>query len=87
MSKNSDFHDEDMREEYDFSGGIRGKHVREMHEGYTISIKNEDGTITQKVVGPSKNVVLIEDDLLEFFPDSDSVNHALRTLVSLFPEK
>lgn len=32
------------------------------------------------------NIVLIEPDLIEFFPDSESVNTALRALVSIFPK-
>lgn len=32
------------------------------------------------------NVVLIDTDLLHFFPDSASVNTALRAIVSLFPK-
>lgn len=32
------------------------------------------------------NIVLIESDLIEFFPDSESVNKALRALVSIFPK-
>jgi len=31
------------------------------------------------------NIVLIEPDLVKFFPDSESVNTALRALVSIFP--
>lgn len=32
------------------------------------------------------NIVVIEPDLVEFFPDSESVNAALRALVSIFPK-
>lgn len=32
------------------------------------------------------NIVIIEPDLVEFFPDSDSVNAALRALASVFPK-
>lgn len=31
------------------------------------------------------NLVLIDDDLLHFFPDATSVNTALRALASIFP--
>ena len=33
------------------------------------------------------NIVLIDDDLLHFFPDSTSVNAALRALASIFPPR
>jgi hypothetical protein len=32
------------------------------------------------------NIVVIEPDLVKFFPDSESVNAALRALVSIFPK-
>lgn len=32
------------------------------------------------------NLVIIEPDLIEFFPDSESVNTALRALASIFPK-
>ena len=59
--------DEDMRPEYDFSHGIRGKH----HKAY------QAGT----------NVVFLEPDIAAAFPDSASVNQALRLLVRLSKTK
>lgn len=55
-------HDE-LRPEYDFSEGVRGKH----HASYKA------GT----------NVVLLEDDIAKAFPDSSSVNQALRMLLEV----
>ena len=53
----------DMRPEYDFSAGVRGKHYETYRAG--------------------TNVVFLEPDLIEAFPDSASVNQALRLLVRL----
>lgn len=39
-----------------------------------------------KKYAKGSNVVMIEPDLVEFFPDSESVNTALRALVSAFPK-
>ena len=55
--------DPDMLQEYDFSGGIRGKYVK----------RYEQGT----------NVVVIDPDVTEYFPDHDSVNEALRNLTAI----
>lgn len=55
--------DEDMRSEYDFSGGVRGKFYREYKAG--------------------TNVVLLDADVAEVFPDSPTVNEALRLLAQL----
>ena len=54
---------DDMRPEYDFSGGVRGKFYKEYMKG--------------------TNVVLLDPDVAEVFPDSQSVNAALRGLGEL----
>ncbi len=33
-----------MREEYDWSKGIRGKHYKAYHEGHTVTVNKKDGT-------------------------------------------
>jgi len=40
----------DMRAEYDFAGGVRGKYYRAMQAGYTITIHKGDGTTITKEV-------------------------------------
>ena len=86
-TKTSQATDDGMRPEYDFTGGVRGKYARELREsGYTIRVYNTDGTFTETHVLGEKTVVL-EPDVSEYFPDSQAVNHALRTLLSLVPDK
>ena len=51
-----------MLEEYDFSGGVRGKYVERLK---------------------SQQVILLEADVAEVFPDSESVNKTLRSLVPI----
>ena len=48
---------------------------------------NEDGTVTVKDFVPKENMVLLDPDVKVYFPDSESVNHALRSLINLIPEK
>lgn len=36
--------DDEMLPEYDFIGGVRGKHYQAMREGYTAKINQADGT-------------------------------------------
>jgi hypothetical protein len=79
--------DSQMRAEYDFSRGVRGKHCRAMQGGYTVTIHNTDGTTVVKDVRPKGNVVLLEPDVQAHFPDSRSVNKALRCLIPLLPKK
>ncbi len=55
--------DPDMLEEYDFSGGVRGKYANRYRAG--------------------TNVVVIDPDVMEYFPDHDAVNEALRGLTAI----
>ena len=77
----------DMRAEYDFTGGVRGKHYRAMQAGYTITIRKADSTTVLKEVKPKEGAVVLEPDVREYFPDSGSVNAALRSLIRRIPTK
>jgi hypothetical protein len=79
--------DNDMRAEYDFTGGVRGKHYSAMQAGYTITIHKVDGTTVVKDVMPKTGAVFLEPDIRAYFPDSESVNRALRCLIPLLPKK
>lgn len=76
-----------MRAEYDFTGAVRGKHARAMDGGYTIRVHKADGTTVVKDVMPKKNAVLLEPDVQAHFPDSESVNNALRCLIPLVTKR
>jgi hypothetical protein len=78
---------DDMRAEYDFTGGTRGKHYRAMQAGYTITIHHADGTTEVKEVKPQEGAVVLAPDVREYFPDAESVNTALRSLIKLIPRK
>jgi hypothetical protein len=51
---------DEMRDHYDFRGGVRGKYARRYAEG--------------------TNVVVLDPDVAEMFPDRESVNEALRAV-------
>jgi len=87
MKKEVTKEENDMRAEYDFTGGVRGKHYRAMQAGYTITIHKADGTIITKDVMPKEGAVVIEPDIRVFFPDSESVNRTLRCLIPILPKK
>jgi len=86
-TKKVQMEDNDMRPEYDFTDGVRGKHYRAMQNGYTITIHKADGTTVVKDVMPKEGVVVLEPDIRAYFPDSESVNKALRCLIPLLPKK
>lgn len=87
MTKIKQGEDNDMRTEYDFTGGVRGKHYKAMQAGYTITIHKADGTTVVKDVMPKEGAVVLEPDIQTYFPDSKSVNRALRCLIPLLPKK
>jgi len=78
-----------MLPEYDFKGkkGVRGKYAKALKQGYSIRVTNEDGTITVKQFVPRENTVVLDPDVKIYFPDSKSVNRALRSLIELIPER
>jgi len=61
--KNNSEPKDEMRDNYDFSGGVRGKFYKEYMQG--------------------TNVVLLDADVAEVFHDSEAVNQALRTLITI----
>jgi hypothetical protein len=77
--------DETMRAEYDFTRGVRGRYAKELKDqGYTIRVDDADGSYTERIV-PGGKVVVLEPDVWEYFPDSETVNKALRAIISILP--
>lgn len=81
--------EESMLPEYDFSGkkGVRGKYHQAYQEGHIVRIHQEDGSIVTQYFTLEDGAVLLTPDVRAYFPDSDSVNQALRGLISLIPRK
>jgi hypothetical protein len=63
MKKAKKPNDSDILDEYDFSGGKRGKYAQRYAQ--------------------STNIVILTPDVAEVFPDSESVNEALRILIKI----
>jgi hypothetical protein len=78
---------DEMLPEYDFRGGVRGKHARAYREGHTVKVRREDGTTAVQFFTLADGAVLLEPDVREYFPDSQSVNDALRVLITIIPER
>lgn len=75
-----------MRAEYDFSGGVRGKHANAYRQGHTVTIHKKDGTTVVQNFKLEEGTVMLAPDVREYFPDAESVNNALRTLISIAPK-
>src|SRR5437879_8848016 len=79
--------DDEMRPEYDFRGGVRGKHYQAYRRGHTVTIHKTDGSTIVQHFTLEDGAVMLEPDVRAYFPDSESVNSALRCLIPLLPQK
>jgi hypothetical protein len=79
--RNSNSKDTDILPEYDFSGGVRGKHYRAMQSGYTVTIHKADGAKVVKHYKPAKGTIVLAPDVRKYFPTSDIVNRTLRSFI------
>ncbi len=81
---------EDMRPEYDFStmkGGVRGKYYKAYREGHRVIVHKEDGTDSVQCFKLEDGAVMLEPDVRKYFPTSDAVNKALRSLIEIASTK
>jgi hypothetical protein len=67
MKKHTNDRVSEMRKEYDFRGGVRGKYAARFREG--------------------SNIVVLDPDIAAVFPDSLTVNRALRALLQAVPRR
>ena len=81
-TKRTDTKEKEMKDEYDFSKGIRGKHYKTYREGHTVHIHKSDGTTTVQYFTQEDGAVMLDPDIKVHFPDSESVNRALRSLIT-----
>jgi hypothetical protein len=81
---------EDMRAQYDFStmkGGVRGKYYEAYREGHEVVIHKEDGTKSVQYFKLEDGAVMLEPDVRKYFPNSEAVNKALKSLIEIIPTK
>ena len=72
-----------MRAEYDFSGAVRSKHAAAYRQGHSVTIHKKDGTTLVEHFTLDENAVVIDPDVRQYFPDAESVNNALRSLIAI----
>ena len=76
--------DDTLRDDYDFSNGVRGKYRHLRGQPHTIKIRHPDGSVTLETVEAATE---IDPDVRSYFLGSGAVNRALRGLMELIPEK
>jgi len=77
--------DDEMLPEYDFRSGVRGKHHKAYQRGHTVTIHRTDGTAQIRHYTLEDGAVMLESDVRKYFHDSETVNRALRGLITLLP--
>ena len=75
--------DDEMLPEYDFSKAEWGKFYKPLNKGYSTHIHQADGTTVINHYTLAEGTVLLEPDVRAVFPDSESVNAVLRSLIDL----
>ena len=81
---------EEMRAEYDFSsmkGAVRGKYYKAYRAGHRVEIHKADGTTSVQYFKLEDGAVMLEPDVRKYFPNSESVNKVLRSLIEIIPSK
>ncbi|MBM2840884.1 MAG: hypothetical protein HW412_1412 [Bacteroidetes bacterium] len=72
---------EDLRPEYDFSKGIRGRHARKTNQGILITVFSPNERTVKKYLREQKTLVTLEPDVAKVFKDARDVNTALRRIM------
>ena len=83
MKKAKKKKNDEMRAEYDFSKAERGKFYRPLDKGYKVHVQQSDGSVVVNHYTLAEGTVLLAPDVREYFPDSEAVNEALRSLIDL----
>jgi len=81
---------QDMRSEYDFSsmkGAVRGKYYRAYRAGHKVEIHKLDGSTSVQYFKLEDGAIMLGPDVKKYFPNSESVNKALRSLIQIIPSK
>jgi hypothetical protein len=84
MKKPDLIESDDMLPEYNFKGkkGVRGKYYDAYRQGHIVKIFQDDGTVNIQYFTLEDGAVMLEPDVRAFFPTSESVNKALRSLIT-----
>jgi len=73
---------DEIQKEYDFSKGVRGKHYKNYREGHLVRIHKKNGSVKELYFSQEEGSIMLDPDVKSHFPDSDTVNKALRALIT-----
>jgi len=89
MKKKNINEDNGMLSKYDFTGkkGVRGKYYQAYRDGHTVKIYEDDGAVSVHYFTSEEGSVMLDPDIRKYFPNSETVNNALRSLIALIPDR
>ena len=64
------FDEDDLLPEYDFSKGVRGKHYQAYRQGHSVTINHQDGTTTTQEFPSSRMIDKLTDENQISLPQS-----------------
>ena len=82
--------DKGMLAKYDFRGkkGVRGKYYKAYRQGHTVRVYDDDGeTVSFRYFTAEEGSVMLDPDVRKYFPDAETVNNVLRSLIVLIPDR
>lgn len=79
----------EMLDEYDLAAkkGVRGRYYKAYREGHSVRVTKSDGSVEIQYFTLQDGAVMLEPDVKAYFPDSEAVNQALRSLIALIPSR
>jgi hypothetical protein len=83
MKKNIEIREEpEMRQEYDFSGAVRGKHYRAYRAGHRVHVHKVTGATEVHYFTQEEGAVMLDPDVKTHFRTAGAVNKALRAVMT-----
>ena len=76
-----------MLPHYDFTKGDKPNYAKRFSGGAVISIHSSNGKAIKKKLIKKQSLIILDADVSEVFPDTKSVNTALRHLIAALPQK
>jgi hypothetical protein len=76
----------DMLPNYDFSKGEKPNYAKKFSGGAVITIHSSNGKSSKKKIIQKQSLVILDADVSKVFPDTKSVNSALRHLIAALPK-
>lgn len=62
--------DDDLQDEYDFEGGVRGKHYQALREGHSVRVHRSDGSTNEQHFQLEDGAIMLDPNLRPMLRDN-----------------